>query len=312
MIDQYMLRYFLAVAETGNFSRAAKAVSVTQPTLSAGIAKLERQLGARLFDRDRQGVALTPAGSRFLARARRIAAEYELALQDLQHAPEPSVLRVGVLNTIPTATVEHLLARHGAAHACRTSGEVLELLDGSERDLAERLDRGRIDLALTVIRPHHARFRPELLARERYLMVLPRDHPLAEDDPVEPEALAGDRMVVRRHCEALPEINRFFTARGVRPRFVLKTTSDQRVLAVVRAGQGIGMMPESFADPQVRMVRVADFDLTRDIGILYAGGGDAAAYAASPFLALVREHYDGAAASGASLPGKVTEGPRPA
>lgn len=287
MIDQYMLRYFLAVAETGNFSRAAKAVSVTQPTLSAGIAKLERQLGSRLFDRDRQGVALTPAGSRFLARARRIAAEYELALQDIQHAPEPSVLRVGVLNTIPTATVEHLLARHGASG----SNEVLELLDGSERDLAGRLDRGRIDLALTVIRPHHSRFRPELLARERYLMVLPGDHPLADAERIEPEALAGDRMVVRRHCEALPEIDRFFTARGVRPRFVLKTTSDQRMLAVVRAGQGVGMMPESFADPLVRMVRVADFDLTREIGILYAAAGGNPAHADSPFIALLREHY---------------------
>jgi DNA-binding transcriptional LysR family regulator len=287
MIDQYMLRYFLAVAETGNFSRAAKSVSVTQPTLSAGIAKLERQLGVRLFDRDRQGVALTPAGSHFLARARRIAAEYELALQDLRHAPEPSVLRLGVLNTIPTTTIESLLARH------RTSGtgEQLELLDGSERDLAERLDRGRLDVALTVIRPHHTRYRPELLARERYLMVLPLTHPLAGAELVEPEELAGDRMVVRRHCEALPEINRFFTARGVRPRFVLKTTSDHRVLAVVRAGQGVGMMPESFADPQVRMVRVADCDLMRDIGILYAGGEAKAAVETSTFLALLREHY---------------------
>ena len=286
MIDQYMLRYFLAVAETGNFSRAAKSVSVTQPTLSAGIAKLERQLGTRLFDRDRQGVALTPSGSRFLARARRIAEEYELALQDIQHRPEPSVLRVGVLNTIPTATVEHLLARHGAS----AGNEVVELLDGSERDLAERLDRGRLDLALTAIRPHHARFRPELLARERYLMVLPQDHPLAGAERVEAEDLAGDRMVVRRHCEALPEINRFFTARGVRPRFVLKTTSDQRVLAVVRAGQGVGMMPESFADPQVRMVGVADFDLTRDIGVLYAVEADAR-LADSHFVALLRAHY---------------------
>jgi DNA-binding transcriptional LysR family regulator len=284
MIDQYMLRYFLAVAETGNFSRAAKSVSVTQPTLSAGIAKLERQLGARLFDRDRQGVALTPAGSRFLPRARRIAAEYELALQDLQHMPEPRVLRVGVLNTIPTATVERLLSLHRRGDA----KEQLEILDGGERDLAERLERGRLDVALTVIRPHHGRFRPETLASERYLMVLPRDHPLATAASVQAEQLAGDRMVVRRHCEALPEINRFFTERGVRPRFVLKTTSDARVLAVVRSGQGIGMMPESFADPRVRFVPVADFDLRRDIGILHAAGFEGTA---SPFLRLLRKHY---------------------
>ncbi|MDE2596631.1 MAG: LysR family transcriptional regulator [Sphingomonadales bacterium] len=287
MIDRYMLRYFLAVAELGNFSRAAKQVAVTQPTLSAGIAKLERQLGARLFDRDTRRVTLTPAGSRFLVRARRMAAEYELALQELAHVPQPRVLRVGLLNTIPGAIIESLLA----AHRGNAANEVLEMLDGSERDLAERLDRGRLDLALTVLRPHHARFRPEPLRSERYMMVLPIGHPLADAEVIEAEQLAGDRMVVRRHCEALPEISRFFTERGVRPRFVLKTTSDARVMAVVRAGQGVGMMPESFREPQARFVRVKDFDLQREIGLLYAAESDALRYADSPFLALVRAHY---------------------
>jgi DNA-binding transcriptional LysR family regulator len=291
MADHYTLRYFLAVAETGNFSRAAKRVGVSQPTLSAGIAKLEGQLGGRLFDRDKHSVALTPAGSRFLVRARRIAAEYELAVQDVQHAPEPRTVRVGVLLTIPTAVIEALLARHRSAGA----GEVLEILEGTERDLTERLDRGRLDIALTAVRPHHARFRPELLRGERYLMVLPRDHLLADAEFVQAEQLAGDRMVVRRHCEALPEISRFFSERGVRPRFVLKTTSDQRMLAVVRAGLGIGMMPESFQEsappPQVRFVRVADFDLQREVGVLYAPGRDDLRYGASPFVALVRDQY---------------------
>lgn len=287
MIDQYMLRYFLAVAEKGNFSRAAQSVSVTQPTLSAGIAKLERQVGARLFDRDRQGVSLTASGSRFLVHARRIVAEYEQALQDIRQAPEPRVLRAGILNTIPSAVVETLLARHRAA----ATGEVLELLDGTERDLAERLDRGRLDIALTVIRPHHARFHPEVLASERYLMVLPRDHPLAGRKQVEAEQLAQDWMVVRRHCEALPEIDRFFTERGVRPRFVLKTISDERVLSVVRSGAGIGMMPEGFTDPDVSFVHVRDFDLRRELGLLYASANASLRRESSTFIGLVREHY---------------------
>ncbi|MFD2134755.1 LysR family transcriptional regulator [Novosphingobium resinovorum] len=156
MIDQYLLRYFLAVAETGNFSRAARRVSVTQPTLSVGIAKLERELGARLFDRDRQRVALTP-GSRFLVRARRIAAEYEHALVELSEVTDPTLLRIGVLNTIPTRLVEGWLT----AHRALGSGETLEILDGSERDIAERLERGRIDLALSVIRPHHPDSHPK-------------------------------------------------------------------------------------------------------------------------------------------------------
>jgi DNA-binding transcriptional LysR family regulator len=287
MADRYTLRYFLAIAEAGNFSRAARRVGVSQPTLSAGIAKLEGQLGARLFDRDKHKVALTAAGSRFLVRARRIAAEYDLAVQEVQLVPEPRLLLVGVLATIPSAVIEAVLTRHRGAGA----HEVLEIVEGTERDLAERLDRGRLDIALTVVRPHHARFRPELLRGERYLMVLPRDHRLAQAEFVQAEQLAGDRMVVRRHCEALPEISRFFSERGVRPRFVLKTTSDQRTLAVVRAGLGVGMMPEGFDDPGVRFVRVADFDLQRELGLLYALGRDDLRYDASPFVALVREQY---------------------
>jgi DNA-binding transcriptional LysR family regulator len=72
MNDRY---FFLAIAEHGDFSPAAKRICVTQPTLSAGIVRLEGQSGARLFDRDRKKVARTPAGSRFLVRARGIAAE---------------------------------------------------------------------------------------------------------------------------------------------------------------------------------------------------------------------------------------------
>jgi DNA-binding transcriptional LysR family regulator len=301
MIDQYLLRYFLAVAETGNFSRAARRVSVTQPTLSAGIAKLERELGARLFDRDPQRVALTPAGSRFLVRARRIAAEYEHALVELAEVADPTLLRIGVLNTIPTPFVESWLARHRALG----TGEALEILDGSERDITERLERSRIDLALTVVRPHHARFFPEVLARERYMMVLPPDHPLADASEVEAEQLARDRMALRRHCEALPAINRFFVERGVRPRFVLKTTSDERVLAAVRSGGGIGMMPECFAAGPERFVPVRDFELVREVGLLHAGEAQVTQGRASPFVELVREHY-------AAIARRAASGDRPA
>ena len=75
-MDRYLLRYFLAVAELGSFSKAAGRVNVTQPTLSVGIAKLEEEVGARLFERTTRRVSLTPAGSKFLQHARRITQEY--------------------------------------------------------------------------------------------------------------------------------------------------------------------------------------------------------------------------------------------
>jgi len=71
MIERYLLRYFLAVVDNGNFSRAAQQVNVAQPTLSVGIAKLEKALGVPLFERTNRRVHLTDAGAQLLAHARR-------------------------------------------------------------------------------------------------------------------------------------------------------------------------------------------------------------------------------------------------
>ncbi|MGH6951935.1 MAG: LysR family transcriptional regulator, partial [Vitreimonas sp.] len=105
-MDRYQLRYFLAVAETGNFSKAAAKVNVTQPTLSVGIAKLEGEVGARLFERTTRRVSLTQAGSRFLAHARRITQEYEAALREVSETPQLKRVRAGVLSTIPARDLE--------------------------------------------------------------------------------------------------------------------------------------------------------------------------------------------------------------
>src|SRR3546814_12214369 len=75
-------------------------------------------------------------------------------------------------------------------------------------------------------------------------------------------------MMVRRHCEVLSETSRYFTERGVRPRFSFRTTNDDKTLALVRAGLGITLMPDSYRDPEVARPRLCGFDQTRKIGSL--------------------------------------------
>ena len=122
-MDRYLLRYFLAVAELGSFSKAAARGSVTQPTLSVGIAKLEHEVGARLFERTTRRVSLTPAGSRFLTHARRITQEYEAALRKV--ADEFSLMAIRALD----------LAKQSGA-----SPRAHQL-----EDLAARAERGELD-----------------------------------------------------------------------------------------------------------------------------------------------------------------------
>jgi DNA-binding transcriptional LysR family regulator len=271
-MDRYLLRYFLAVAELGSFSKAAARVSVTQPTLSVGIAKLEEQVGARLFERTTRRVALTQAGARFLDHARRINQAYEFALRDVANAPAAKPLRVGMLNSIASGDLDRIISLFQASNA----GAVLELVDGSERDLTGRLSDGRIDLALTILRPTLEHFDCEKLRRETYMVALPEAHALANEKSVDGRQLTGETMIVRRNCEALPEISRYFTARNVRPQFSYKTTNDDKAMLMVRSGLGITVVPSSFHAPGVRLVRLRGFLASRQIGLVFSRTRNAA------------------------------------
>jgi DNA-binding transcriptional LysR family regulator len=283
-MDWYLIRYFMAVAEFGNFSRAAGRMNVTQPTLSAGIAKLETQLGQRLFERDKRRVSLTPSGSRFLLHAHRIARDYEAALRDISKATPRQTLRVGVLSTIPTAALERVVAHHRTLDSI----EELEIIDGGEREIRSWLDDERIDLALTTLRPGAKEIRQEILSRETYVLMTARQHRLAQAKIVRGEELAEDAMIIRRHCEVLAATSRYFTQRGVRPNFGIKTTNDDRAMAMVRAGLGVTVAPESFRDADIRQVKLQDFDLYREIGLVYSARSHKLADGPSEFVETVR------------------------
>lgn len=279
MIDRYLLRYFLAVVDAGTFSRAATQVNVTQPTLSVGIAKLERLVGAPLFHRTSQRVHLTEAGSRLVAHAQRIENDFNLIAGTIANAADAPVIRVGVLSSIPTAMLERIVAEHRR----REVQAQIELVEGTERDLVSRMARGRIDLALTVLRTA-GEWRQELLYREGYALALPRWHRFAGVASVKPEDLAEETMIVRRNCEALSETSRHFTSHGVRPRFSFRTTNDDRALAMVRAGLGITVMPDAYQDRGVARPRLEGFTVIREIGILHGDRAEGCA----PIVDIIR------------------------
>jgi DNA-binding transcriptional LysR family regulator len=285
MIDRYLLRYFLAVIDHGNFSKAAAQCNVSQPTLSVGVAKLEGLLGRTLFNRTNRRVELTEAGAHFAVHARRIETEFQLAERATTGAVAGRTYRLGVLTTIPTAWLSALAARFARSFA----EERVELIEGRERDLIERLGRGRLDGALTIVRPHDTRFASEVLLTEGYGLALPTAHPLAGEAVIAAEQLADNVMIVRRQCEALGETSRHFTARGVRPFFTARTMNDDRALALVQAGLGVTVMPSGFQAPGVTRPRLAGFDLRRQIGIIHGAHVDASAGAAGPTVTGLRE-----------------------
>lgn len=262
MMDRYLVRYFLAVIDQGNFSRAAATCNVSQPTLSVGIAKLEQGFGTPLFRRSNRRVELTAAGARLAAPARAIEAGFAHAENAVRGSSEATPLRIGILSTIPAEWVEAIARRlHDETR--------LEIVEGRERDLLERLTRARIDVAVSIIRPGFDRFETQPLFSEGYSLALPASHPLAHRETIAAEELANNAMIVRRQCEALSETSRHFTARGVRPHFSARTNSDARAIGYVRAGMGVTVMPDCFHAEGMTRPHLADFDVTRTIGLIH-------------------------------------------
>lgn len=267
MISRTHLRQFLAVVDAGSFTRAAQQINVTQPTLSAGISELEKRLGARLFARSNKRVQLTEAGNRLLAHARTIERGFRAAEESVTGVVAPvQPIRLGVLATIPTARLEAALAAYRGERP-------IELTEGDERAVGAALADGRIDLALTLLRAGETRFASMPLFEEGYRLALPATHRLAGRESVAAEEVASDTMIARRSCEVLADASRFFTARGVRPPFSFRSPNDDRALAMVRAGLGITIAPDSFAGAGLAMPRLEGFEARRTIGILFNSEG---------------------------------------
>ncbi|MEM7568459.1 MAG: LysR family transcriptional regulator [Pseudomonadota bacterium] len=280
MIDAYLLRYFLAVVEEGSFTRGAERCNVTQPTLSAGIRKLEDHLKAPLFDRSARRIQLTPAGASFLGHAQAMIREYNHALrnlEDLQDGGALRPLRLGLSHTLPASLVGQICKALAAERPDRR----LEVSEGTPQELGNRLDQGRLDLSLQVTTSQKTSGR--VLMEEGYSLALYESHPHAGADTVDAEALAQNTMIARRRCEVLQATSLHFTSRNVRPPIGLRTPDCDKAMAYVAQGLGITVAPDCYAAPGVVRVKLKDFSPRRHITL--HGGEDALADALEEALA---------------------------
>lgn len=262
------IRYFIAVAETGSFTRAAAMAFVTQPTLSAGIAKLEADLGVALFERGARTSRLTVEGQRFLEHARPAVQGLLNARTAVSRPQRRPVVRLAVLTTIPTNLVGIALKALAAA-ATDVSWRYRE---GPADSIDAWFAAGRVDLALTrLTKASPGAHRPWFT--DRQCLALPARHGLG---PVRPEILHGRPLAVRTHCEALLPATRILDRRKVRPSIVHRTTSDAKALELVAAGYGACLMPDSFRRPGVVLEPVEGVALPRSIGFLSRPDGPAA------------------------------------
>lgn len=262
-----LIRYFMAVVETGSFTRGAERANVTQPTLSAGIKRLEEALDVALFERGR-GAQLTPAGARFLPRARLLLQEWTAARRELrQPQAARQRLRLGYVPDLPQHKLTALLGSFVAAHPDTS----LEILEAPAANLSRRLQLGRIDAAILFLDPEPAEAALSLF-RQRYLLAVPSGHPLAHRSAARIADLQDQPFVIRPHAEIMPAAERLFASLNVRPRIIGRVESDLGLRGLVQAGVGLAILPHWLAGNGIATLTLPELRDTHRVGLVWRDG----------------------------------------
>lgn len=240
------LNYFVTVAETQHFGRAAERCFVSQPTLSGQIKKLEEELGVTLFERTNKSVTLTPAGEDLLDRARRVLGEVDAFNQQARSFRDPLVgpLRIGMLPTLSPYLLPLVLAplRESAPHLR------LILIEEITDHLIHRLQHREIDVALVATPVEEAGFVSRPLFDEPFWLAHPRDSELyLHEGPFTHEELDALNILLLAdgHCLAtqVMEVCRLAERRQAGEMADLRAASLETLLQLVGAGAGCTLIP---------------------------------------------------------------------
>jgi len=267
-MELYQIRYFLAVAETLNFTRASERSFVSQPALTKAIQRLEETIGGRLFDRTKNSVQLTSLGSAMLPNFRQI---YESANRARDEArrltrERKEAVRVGVMCTIDFRQVL-------PGFVCTQEGRTeiaLSFHEGNLEGLTDALDQGDVDIGI-MCSPWDIprRFRAMPLFREDYVVAVGDDHRFGGRSGIELAELDRERYCERTQCEFSTYIERLLVARGIDLEVVQSSAREDWIQALVRSNFGVAFMPVSIARAAgLHFVHTVDVPIVREVNVL--------------------------------------------
>lgn len=268
-MELQQLRYAVAVAETGNFTRAAERTFVSQPSLSQQIINLEAELGQKLFHRLGRRAIPTEAGLAFLERARKILADVETAARQFKDDPEfDRKIVVGIIPTLAPYLLPPLLQRAAKENPNLT----IYTREDFRGPLCRSVVDGELDLAIVSLPVADQHLAIEPLFSEKLLLAVGRDHPLAKKKEVAPSDLRDQTFILLGDSSSLTsQIERFCGENNLEPKIGYRCSQVRTVKAMAALNLGICILPQVARSTEDRDLVYRDLSgraPTRDIGIV--------------------------------------------
>ncbi|MBL8891763.1 MAG: LysR family transcriptional regulator [Planctomycetaceae bacterium] len=267
-LDQ--LRYFLRVAETKSFTRAAELLIVSQPALSRSVQKLEEELGVPLLVRKSRSLELSDAGEKFKSRAEQILALVDETKIQLTDDGKKGRIRIGAIPTI----APYFLPAFLRTFAKRFPQAISAVYEDTTKNLLHQIAQGEIDLAVLALPVSEKHLEVQSLFDEELLVALPRDHALCEKSQLRLKDLEEVPFVMLDEPHCLSDtILSFCRSRSLQPVVVGRTNQLSTVQELVSLNHGISMVPkmaEQLDHAKTRVYRsLAGPPLKRTIGVVW-------------------------------------------
>ena len=250
-MEMQQVRYFVALAGTLNFTRAAEQCNVSQPALTRAIQQLEHELGGPLFHRERGNTHLSELGRMMLPYLQTVEESCRAARDRAQAVKklERATLTLGTMCTIGPQLVADLLVRFQANHPAVE----VRVIDTGAPQMIEMLEKGDLEVAIVGVPGELPESLHQLpIFEERFVILLPPNHRLVAFDEIPAAELDKEPYVSRSNCEVFEPVRRELTGRGIFLRQIFSSPRDDWVQGMIKAGLGLGFFPEfSVTDPDL-------------------------------------------------------------
>jgi DNA-binding transcriptional LysR family regulator len=261
--------WFITLAELQHVTAAAEQLHIAQPTLTRMLARLERRLGAALFDRRGKRLSLNAYGRIFYQHARRAQLELDAARRAIDDLTNPAVgeIRLGFLRSFGATVVPHLIADFAKA----SPRVAFTLKEGAAESIGDLVSSGSVDVGLVSPRPTRSTSAWRSLFRQRLGIAVPTGHRLSGVAAVSMSHLADEPFVAMHPGFGMRQLlDELCAAAQFEPRIVLESANLTTTAGLVAAGLGISLVPfDGGQYPGVVTLPLADADAYRDVGLIW-------------------------------------------
>ena len=288
-MEMTQIRYFLAVSETLNFTRAAELCFISQPALTKGIKKLEASIGGELLHRTKTSVELSYLGEKLLPKFRQIYLDADTAKKEAKRLlqSESTLLRIGIQSSIFIGCLLPIFQ----GFLTENPGVQFEFIESDRHELKRKLDNHDVEMVFfSTLKDEGNDDSAQEIYIDDFVIAFGDKHPFAERASITTQDLEHERFCYRTHCTSSHQLDHHLSKQGVELNIVYSSDRDDRVKSFVVSNFGVTFMPKTQALSEgLGFVELSDYAVTRAIVLEVSDSEEACSAMCRRFLSSITD-----------------------